>query len=60
VLDYPQLRAEDLERWARRAFREWALRPGPLWTYLKILLGNPSLWRPALEIGLESLGWARG
>jgi radical SAM superfamily enzyme YgiQ (UPF0313 family) len=60
VLDYPQLRAEDLERWARRAFREWALRPGPLWTYLKILLGNPVLWRPALEIGLESLGWARG
>jgi radical SAM superfamily enzyme YgiQ (UPF0313 family) len=60
VLDYPQLSAEDLERWARRAFREWALRPGPLWTYLKILLGNPVLWRPALEIGLESLGWARG
>ncbi len=60
VLDYPQLSAEDLERWARRAFREWALRPGPMRTYLKMLIGNPSLWRPALEIGLESLGWARG
>jgi len=60
VLDYPGLRAEELERWASRAFREWALRPGPLWTYLKILAGSPSLWRPALEIGLESLGWARG
>ena len=59
VLDYPQLRAEELERWASRAFREWAFRPGPLWTYLKILAGSPSLWRPALEIGLESLGWAR-
>jgi len=60
VLDYPHLRAEELERWARRAFRAWALRPGPLWTYLKMFVGNPSLWRPALEIGLESLGWARG
>lgn len=60
VLDYPHLRAEDLEKWARRAFREWALRPKPLWTYLKMLVGNPSLWRPTLEIGLESLGWARG
>jgi anaerobic magnesium-protoporphyrin IX monomethyl ester cyclase len=58
VLDYPHLRAEELERWARRAFRSWALRPGPILTYLRMLLGSPSLWRPALEIGLESLGWA--
>jgi radical SAM superfamily enzyme YgiQ (UPF0313 family) len=60
VLDYPHLRAEELERWARRAFRAWALRPGPGLTYLRMLLGSPSLWRPALEIGLESLGWAAG
>ena len=60
VLDYPELRAEDLESWARRAFREWALRPGPIWTYLKMLMSSPSLWRPTLEIGLESLGWVRG
>ncbi|MBM3190316.1 MAG: radical SAM protein, partial [Chloroflexi bacterium] len=60
VLDYPNLRAEDLERWARRAFREWAFRPGPMWTYLKILLTSPSLWRSAVAIGVESLGWARG
>ncbi len=60
VLDYPDLRAEDLERWAQAAFREWVLRPGPAWTYLKMLLGSPSLWRPALEIGLEHLSWARG
>jgi len=58
VLDYPHLRAEELERWAQRAFRAWALRPGPVLTYLRMLLGSPSLWRPALEIGLESLGWA--
>jgi len=60
VLDYPHLRAEELERWARRAFRAWALRPGPALTYLRMLLGSPSLWRPALRIGLESLGWAAG
>jgi radical SAM superfamily enzyme YgiQ (UPF0313 family) len=59
VLDYPQLSAEDLERWARRAFREWAFRPGPAWTYLRMLAGYPALWRSALEIGLEGLGWAR-
>ncbi len=57
VLDYPQLKAEDLERWARRAFWSWAFRPGPMWTYFKMLIGSPSLWRPTLEIGLESLGW---
>ncbi len=60
VLDYPNLRAEELERWAQRAFRSWVLRPGPMLTYLRMLLGSPSLWRPALEIGLESLGWATG
>ncbi len=60
VLDYPQLPAEELERWARRAFRQWALRPAPAWTYLRMLLSSPSLWRPALQIGLESLGWAVG
>ena len=60
VLDYPGLSAEQLEHWARVAFREWIFRPGPLLTYLKALLSSPSSWRAALEIGLESLGWARG
>jgi len=58
VLDYPGLPAEALESWAQRAFREWAFRPRPLWTYLKVLATSPSLWRSALDIGLESLGWA--
>ena len=58
VLDYPGLSAEDLERWAKRAFREWALRPGPMWTYLKMLARSPSLIRPTLEIGREALKWA--
>lgn len=60
VLDYPHLRAEELEWWARRAFRAWALRPGPALTYLKMLLSSPSLLKSAVEIGMESLGWAAG
>jgi anaerobic magnesium-protoporphyrin IX monomethyl ester cyclase len=60
VLDYPNLSAEELEKWAQRAFRAWSLRPGPVWTYLRMLLGNPSLLRQTVELGLESLGWATG
>ena len=60
VLDYPNMTAEELEKWAQRAFRAWGLRPGPIWTYLRMLLANPSLLRPTLELGLESLGWATG
>ncbi len=59
VLDYPGLPAERIEYWARRAFREWAFRPGPVWTYLTNMV-SPTTFRSALEIGLESLGWARG
>ena len=57
VLDYPNLKAEDLERWAKRAFREWAFRPGPMLTYLRLLLGDPGMLKFAVQIGLETLGW---
>ncbi|MGQ9502987.1 MAG: B12-binding domain-containing radical SAM protein [Anaerolineae bacterium] len=56
VLDYPGLSAEQLEYWQRRAFIEWSLRPGPLWTYLK-MLANLGTWRSALEVGWRHLGW---
>jgi anaerobic magnesium-protoporphyrin IX monomethyl ester cyclase len=59
VLDYPTLRAEDLERWQRRAFREWALRPGPAWTYLK-MLATPGALRSTIEVGLRHLSWSGG
>lgn len=59
VLDYEDLKAEDLQRWARRAFRAWALRPGPALTFAKMLLRDPALWPAAARIGLEALGWAR-
>jgi radical SAM superfamily enzyme YgiQ (UPF0313 family) len=59
VLDYPGLRAEELEYWQKRAFREWALRPGPIMTYLKMLLSDTRTFRSALDIGLQHLGWNR-
>jgi len=58
VLDYPDLKAEDLLYWQRRAFREWALRPGPMFTYLKSM----NTWqgmKSALNIGVQTLGWMR-
>jgi anaerobic magnesium-protoporphyrin IX monomethyl ester cyclase len=57
VLDYPNLNAEALERWARRAFREWALRPGPMLTYMKLLMTDPGMVKSAVRIGLETLNW---
>jgi radical SAM superfamily enzyme YgiQ (UPF0313 family) len=58
VLDYPGLRAEELEYWQKRAFREWAFRPGPMMTYLKSING-PQVLRSAIEIGLGTLGWIK-
>ena len=57
VLDYPQLPAERLEYWQKRAFREWALRPGPMVTYLKMLLSDRRTLRSAINVGLQHLGW---
>jgi len=58
VLDYPGLSAERLQYWQKRAFREWALRPGPLMTYLRMLLADRRTFRSALAVGLQHLGWA--
>jgi radical SAM superfamily enzyme YgiQ (UPF0313 family) len=35
VLSYPHLSAQQIEAWATHASRSWALRPGPLLTFLK-------------------------
>jgi anaerobic magnesium-protoporphyrin IX monomethyl ester cyclase len=59
VLDYPGLKAEDLLYWQRRAFREWALRPGPMLTYLKSMNTWQGL-KSALNIGLQTVGWLKG
>lgn len=58
VLDYPNLPAERLLYWQKRAFREWAFRPGPMFTYLKMLMSDWSTVKSALEVGLEHLSWA--
>lgn len=57
VLDYPGLPAERLMYWQRRAFREWAMRPGPMFTYLKMLLSDRSTFKTALDVGLQTLRW---
>jgi len=59
VLDYPHLRAEQLEYWQKRAFREWALRPGPIATYLKMLLSDRRTLWSAIDVGLQHVGWTR-
>lgn len=58
VLDYPNLSAERLLYWQKQAFREWAFRPGPIFTYLKMLLSDVSTLRSALSVGLQHLSWA--
>ena len=58
VLDYPDLPAEKLLYWQKRAFREWAFRPGPMVTYLKMLLSDTSTFKTALNVGLQHLSWA--
>ena len=57
VLDYPNLPAERLLYWQKRAFREWAFRPGPIFTYLKMLVSDVSTVRSALSVGLQHLSW---
>jgi radical SAM superfamily enzyme YgiQ (UPF0313 family) len=56
VLDYPGLPAERIEYWARRAFREWALRPGPMWTFLKSM-NSWQAFKSAMNAGWQALGW---
>jgi hypothetical protein len=58
VLDYENLKAEDLLYWQKRAFREWAFRPGPVMTMLKSM-NTWAGFKSAMDIGLQTLGWVR-
>lgn len=60
VLEYENLSSEDLLYWQRRAFREWAFRPGPIYTYFKMLMGDRRTFKRAVQVGMEHLGWAFG
>lgn len=59
VLDYANLKAEDLLYWQKRAFREWAFRPGPVWTMIKSM-NTWAGFKSALDIGFQTLGWIKG
>ncbi|MCJ7735960.1 MAG: B12-binding domain-containing radical SAM protein, partial [Anaerolineae bacterium] len=59
VLEYPQLSADQLQKAARRAAREWALRPGPIWTFIKELRNLDTL-RQWMGIGARHLSWIVG
>jgi radical SAM superfamily enzyme YgiQ (UPF0313 family) len=58
VLDYPNISAERLLYWQKRAFREWAFRPGPAFTYLKMLMYDWSTMKTAINVGLQHIFWA--
>lgn len=58
VLQYDNLSAEDLMYWQKRAFREWAFRPGPFATYVKMLFTDTHTFKRAVRVGMEHLGWA--
>jgi radical SAM superfamily enzyme YgiQ (UPF0313 family) len=58
VLQYENLSAEDLMYWQKRAFREWAFRPGPAVTYAKMLFTDTHTFKRAVRVGMEHLGWA--
>ena len=58
VLDYENLKAEDLLYWQKRAFREWAFRPGPILTMLKSMNTWQGL-KSGVDIGLQTLGWVK-
>jgi anaerobic magnesium-protoporphyrin IX monomethyl ester cyclase len=60
VLDYREtgLTAERLEYWQKHATREWALRPGPIWTMLKGI-NTWAGFKSAVDIGLQTLSFVR-
>lgn len=60
VLQYENLSSDDLLYWQRRAFREWAFRPGPAMTYLKMLFTDMRTFKRAVRVGVEHMGWALG
>ena len=57
VLDYQNLTAEELLYWQKRAFREWAFRPGPILTYLKMLFYDFRTLKTAINVGMQTLAW---
>jgi anaerobic magnesium-protoporphyrin IX monomethyl ester cyclase len=57
VLDYRGMSAERLQYWQKRAFREWALRPGPLMTVAKMLCSDVSTARILASVLFQHVSW---
>ncbi|MCB9139499.1 MAG: radical SAM protein [Caldilineaceae bacterium] len=58
VLDYENLTAEQLEYWQKRATREWSMRPGPIWTFVRGL----NSWqgaKSAVNVGWQMMQFSR-
>jgi radical SAM superfamily enzyme YgiQ (UPF0313 family) len=60
VLDYPDLPAERLEYWQKRAFREWAFRPGPMFTFMKMLFTDLTMLKNAMNVAGQHTSWLLG
>jgi radical SAM superfamily enzyme YgiQ (UPF0313 family) len=60
VLDYPDLPAERLLYWQKEAFRQWAFRPEPIMTYLKMVVSDVSTIKSAINVGIQHLTWSLG
>jgi len=58
VLDYGHLSAEQLNYWQKRATREWALRPEPIWTIIKGL-NTWAGFKSAVDAGLQTLSFIK-
>ena len=58
VLDYGNLTAEQLEYWQKRATREWSIRPGPIWTFVKGL-NSWEGFKSAVSVGWQTLQFVR-
>jgi radical SAM superfamily enzyme YgiQ (UPF0313 family) len=58
VLDYGNLTAEQLEYWQKRATKEWSLRPGPMWTFVKGL-NSWEGFKSAMNVGWQMLSFTR-
>jgi hypothetical protein len=57
--DDQSMSSKDLEYWAKRAAREWSLRPGPIMTFLKAASNRETLGH-LWKIGTNHIRWMSG
>jgi radical SAM superfamily enzyme YgiQ (UPF0313 family) len=57
VINYPRLSEAKIEYWQKRAFREWAFRPGPFMTFVKMVFTDLSMLKRAADTMLRHISW---